>query len=93
MLTKDPWRREMTSGGIIGLDITLLRQIAGDIGMKRTERFYERLSIFEAEVMKFIQGDSRCDANQKEKCKIEFGEFLEWSCKNCERNKEVKRNG
>ena len=25
-----------------------------------------------------------CDAAQKERCTIEYGEHLEWTCKNCE---------
>lgn len=26
---------------------------------------------------------AKCDEGQRAKCKHEFGEFMEWSCKNC----------
>lgn len=85
---KDPWRREAMTGGVIGLDINLLRGIARDLGIKRTERLYQRLSIFESEIMKFIRGkEDVCDDKQKELCKYEFGNFAEWACKNCEKGK------
>lgn len=76
------------TGGIIGLDIGLIRGIAEDLAIERAEDFYLRLSIFEDEIMGFIRGaDSICDEKQKRRCQVEFGEYFDWACGNCEKKK------
>ena len=76
-------------GGVIGLDIGVLRGIAIDIEIPRTEELYEKLKIFEDEALKiFNKKDSKiCAYENKERCKIEFGEFLDWACAQCEAKK------
>lgn len=46
--------------------------------------------MFRESVLAFMGAgnEGKCDERQKKKCQIEFGEFFEWACKNCE--KKVK---
>ena len=54
-----------------------------DIGVNRS--FLEKMKYFERKALESIgEKTKKCDAEQKEKCAIEFGEHLDWACKNCE---------
>ena len=90
-MTAAPWRFA-SMGGVIGLDIGILRGLAKDIGIPRPAKFYEKLKIFEDEALKiFNKKDSKlCTHEKKEKCKIEFGDFLDWACSQCETKKGIR---
>jgi len=49
--------------------------------------------IFREVVLAFLgwgEEPTGCTEKEKAACKLQFGEYLEWACKNCEKNKEVK---
>ncbi|HOW54298.1 MAG TPA: hypothetical protein PLR60_06530 [Syntrophorhabdaceae bacterium] len=33
-----------------------------------------------------VAEDKPCSTEQKQRCRFEWGEFLEWACENCEKN-------
>lgn len=75
-----------------GLDYGVVIEMAKALDIERDQTFFEKVRAFEIEVLRIWKEKSdeegHCDEKQKEKCKIEFGEFFEWACKNCERMKK-----
>lgn len=82
VLAQTQWRA--TDGGFYGLDYAVITRIAKELGIHTGQSFFEKLRIYEREALSLIKG--KCDGKQKEKCKMEFGEFYEWACSNCEKN-------
>lgn len=84
-IASNQWR--MGFGGVYGLDITAIISIAQALGVETDYSFFEKIHIIESKILEIIApakgGEKECDNEQKEKCRIEFGEFLEWSCNNC----------
>lgn len=48
---------------------------------RATEEDLELLAAWEQEIQK---SESKCNPAKKAKCQAEFGEYLDWACKNCE---------
>lgn len=64
--------------------------MAQSFGVETDQTFFEKIKIFEAEVLKIInngKGDTAgrpvCNDQQKEMCEYEYGEYFDWACKNC----------
>ena len=90
VLAQTQWRA--TDGGFYGLDFTVIIRMAKELGIAMGQVFFEKLRVYEKEALiLFRQGkEDVCDKKQKEICKMEFGEFYEWACKNCEKNSKKK---
>lgn len=67
--------------------------MAKALDIESDQTFFEKVRAFEHEVLRIWQEkaskEGHCDDKQKEKCKIEFGEFFEWACGNCGKGKTV----
>lgn len=71
-----------------GLDYGVVIEMAKALDIESDQTFFEKIRAFESEVLRIWKDKGHCDEKQKERCKIEFGDFFEWACKNCERKKE-----
>ncbi len=82
-------------GGILGLDVALLLDIARkDFEMSPGFDFYERLKTFEREAVRLFGEKAEgkgCDAKKKARCKAQHGKWLKWACENCEHNQKEER--
>ena len=86
MLSQTQWRA--TFGEFYGLDLNVIIEIAKSLNIETDRIFFEKISVYEREALKILRNkEDICDEEQKKKCKTEFGEYLEWSCKNCEKRK------
>lgn len=86
-IASNQWRAGL--GGVYGLDFSAIILIAQALDVETDYNFFEKIRILEAEILRIIApdpsaGSGACNKEQKEKCKVEFGEYLEWACKNCE---------
>jgi hypothetical protein len=93
-----PWK--VGFGGAYALDRTLLRGMSDDLGIERHERFYERLNIIEAEVLRLLKDKNQtekeskiCSAKDKEHCTEQHEDWLAWACSQCEKNPERGKPG
>lgn len=69
-------------------------EMADRLGIMTGPSFFEKLRVYEREALNIIagkKGKSGCDEKQKEKCRIQHGEWMDWACKNCEN--AVKNDG
>jgi len=62
--------------------------------------FRSREILFREAIIAFLGADpgekeQGCNQSQKERCRLEFGDFLDWACKKCESNPVPgeKKNG
>ena len=88
----------ISQGVIYALDYNRIIMSAIDMGYKIDEIFLEKLGLFESTLIEIINsgGDSVCTDQDKEKCKIQYGDHFEWACKRCEKNPKnrvKKKNG
>lgn len=80
-------------GGAYGLDYGVIIQTAAALGIETGQIFFEKIRVYENEALKIIRGGAKakqhCDEKQKEKCRIEFGEFFEWACLKCSMKRDL----
>lgn len=84
------WRAAF--GGVYGLDYNAVIRTANQLGISTGWQFFEKIRVYEAEALNVIRrgadAQNHCDEKQKERCRIEFGEFIEWACRECGLNSE-----
>lgn len=88
-LCSTQWRAGFS--GAYGLDYNVVIELARALEVEIDQTFLEKVRAFEHEVLRIWNekdDKGRCDDRQKEKCRLEFGEFFEWACKNCEKMKK-----
>lgn len=90
VLAQTQWRA--TFGEFYGLDFGVLIRMAKELGISTGQIFFEKLSIYEKEVLKILRSKKEeiCNEEQKGKCRLEFGEFFEWACGKCEKKNTKK---
>lgn len=75
--------------GACGLDYTAVIAIAQSLEIKCDRNLLEKIRTYERAVLENLKSTAGqantliCDEAQKERCKIEHGEYLEWACNNC----------
>lgn len=75
--------------GTCGLDYTAVITIANALEIKCDRILLEKVRIYEKSVLENLKATAGqanalvCDDAQKKRCKIEHGEYLAWSCENC----------
>ncbi|TAN40797.1 MAG: hypothetical protein EPN22_17010 [Nitrospirae bacterium] len=95
-LAANQWR--VGFGGAYGLDLNTIIAMADCLGIEKNQSFFEKIRIWEREVLKIWEeqrktGDNeRCNEKKKSQCKLEFGEFFEWACSKCKK-KLTKESG
>ena len=71
-------------GGPYGLNYVAISITAQALEIEVNRSFLEKLKYFERKVVEIMGEKTKpCDAAQKEKCTVEFGEHLKWACDNC----------
>lgn len=73
------------------LNLDFLRSAAKDLDIATDIEFYDKLRIIQDEILTVWENKKNegiCDDIQREKCEMQFGEYLEGACRQCERNKE-----
>ena len=83
-------------GGAYALNLFFLRASAQDLGIETDLEFYEKLRVLEDEILTIWEEkrkDGICDAKQKARCEAQHGEFIEWACSECEKNKKSEDKG
>jgi len=88
------WKTEIygafgMAGGMIGtrisaLDYSVAYRTAEACGIPLTQSFIERLRFMEKEILARLKtGEEGCTTEKKKSCAAIYGEYLEWTCKNC----------
>jgi hypothetical protein len=88
-LTKGQWR--LSQAGVFALDLTPILMAAERLGIPMTWTLLAKVQLYEETALSIFnppQGEHSCSETQRSQCAIEFGEYLEWTCKQC---KEMKR--
>jgi len=74
-------------GGIYAFDYTPIFLIALARGIAFDGDFFRKIKIFETEALECLTKRKNCTEEDKKKCRIQYGEYLEWACKQCEEMK------
>jgi len=72
-------------GDIYGLNLQPVIEVARAMGIARDVEFFAKVKIFEREMLNHLRGKKKesCTEEKKKFCKAQFGEYLDWACKNC----------
>jgi hypothetical protein len=76
-------------GGAYGLDYSAVFAAAQISGVELIKEDLDKIRAFETEVLSIWNksgGQGPCNEEQKKQCKYEFGEYLDFTCRSCERN-------
>lgn len=91
LITLIPNQWEVGFNGAYALKMLVYLEMADRLGIPTGTSFFEKLRVYEREALKIIAGEKDksggCDEKQKEKCRVQHGEWMDWACKNCEENK------
>ncbi len=83
-------------GGAYGLDYAPIFFVAQSMGIITGLDFVRKIKSWEHEVLGLMaakdKDNARCSEKEKEQCKIEFGEYLDWACKRCKEHKTRDRD-
>ncbi len=74
-------------GGIYGINMQPIIESARELEIKTDWLFFAKVKAFEVGALKHTGGDTGCTEKKKTACREQFGENLDWACKNCEDNK------
>lgn len=80
----------------IGLDFGAMIKMAEGMEIPITETLLEKISIFERASMAILNcasEDQRCSKEDKARCIEEYGQYLAWACKQCEKQSKEGMNG
>lgn len=67
LLLSNPFERNPMDGRCEGLNVTIIRDIAGDIGIERDYDFYNRLKIFDLEATMIKNRDAKKGETDEER--------------------------
>lgn len=69
--------------------------IAQGIGISVDRDFLLKVACYEREALRILgekldkdKDDGVCNSHKKDECRIIFGDYFEWACKNCEEMKD-----
>lgn len=80
------WR--VSEGGIFGLDYTAVFSIARALGVAADARFIEKIGAYEQEAVACInRREKPCTQEDREFCRAQYGQYLEWACGQCRQMK------
>lgn len=76
----------------IGFDYNAIIKVARALDIPINHAFLLNLSLFEREVLEILNNmdEGDCNKKQKESCRFQYGEYFEWACKSCEKEKYIK---
>ena len=80
-------------GKIYAIDYTPYLILAKELNVQIDSIFMKKLNIFEQTSIKIINGngDSICTSEDKQKCKIQYGNHFDWACKKCKKNPQNRK--
>lgn len=91
LITLIPNQWEVGFNGAYALKMLVYLEMADRLEIPTGPSFFEKLKMYELEALKMLNErkvrTGVCDENEKRKCRIQHGDWLEWACKNCEKNK------
>lgn len=73
----------------LGLDYPAVCKVAETYEVPVNENFFAKLNTFEMTILTILSGGNgrMCTAKNKKECALEYGEYFEWACKNCDKGK------
>lgn len=78
---------KLSNGVIYGVDYAPIFIFAKDQDVDIDDAFMQKLQLYETTIISIIKNSSDlCNKEDKEKCKIQHGKYIEWSCKRCKKN-------
>jgi hypothetical protein len=60
--------------------------IAEKLGITMDHLFFTKVKIYETEALNCLHDKHKkehCNEDKKAMCKLKYGDYLEWTCKNC----------
>lgn len=73
-------------GGAYGLDYNTMDRRSLARGMTLDAVYFAKVRAYELEVLAILNPPKNkdiCTPDKKNRCRLEYGVYLEWACKNC----------